>query len=549
MPKRTTRSRREAPQNQPIEVRLARLLDTPALARIVPQLSPGVLHQIIRHRGLEACLPMVTSATASQLAAVLDVDVWQPPSPGDDEQFDVDRFAEWIELLVDYDAPTAARLVATLDLSLVVASVSRFVRVIDPATIGVAFDDDGPAMRDPRSAELGGYIVIPRRLEAWDAITTLLVALDADQPTCFHALMRGCRDLSHSTPERDGLDELMLASDQLLHDVARARQARRTRQGYVSPADARAFLQLARQGSETISWSADIGTRGGAPANHVAAACLQELAATRSSVDHEPNRADVPPIVSADEEDVARVLLDLLEEAGLTRGRPRALPASGGSEAEPVTHMRRLLSTAREADALAYLRREEELVFLANALAAGCSLLSRPFTAEEATDAAIATCNLALDSWAGSAAAVPDTFLLHRDLVTVFETGWSLLHRDVSLFVADRLRHILAAVPVGDTTTQMGLHALRRELGVQRTAGTPWRALQAFDVLATLDVVAWNGLLGLMDEYPVVPAAVSAVVDRQRGAISPTAFQFISTRRQLDTIRAFLARLPDLLDA
>lgn len=40
-----------------------------------------------------------------------------------------------------------------------------------------------------------------------------------------------------------------------------------------------------------------------------------------------------------------------------------------------------------------------------------------------------------------------------------------------------------------------------------------------------------------------------AVVERQRGAISPTAFQSISTQRQLDTIRAFMARLPDLLDA
>ncbi len=59
--------------------------------------------------------------------------------------------------------------------------------------------------------------------------------------------MQGCRRLSNSRPEIDGLDELLMAPEQHLHDVAIERERRRSRHGYATPADARAFLQMARQ--------------------------------------------------------------------------------------------------------------------------------------------------------------------------------------------------------------------------------------------------------------------------------------------------------------
>ena len=37
-----------------VEHRLSRLFDTPLLARVVPHLPPETLHQLIRHRGLDA---------------------------------------------------------------------------------------------------------------------------------------------------------------------------------------------------------------------------------------------------------------------------------------------------------------------------------------------------------------------------------------------------------------------------------------------------------------------------------------------------------------
>ncbi len=95
--------------------------------------------------------------------------------------------------------------------------------------------------------EVGGYRLRAIRPDAWDAIVALLLALDAAHHDCFHAVMQGCRRMSNSVPEVDGLDDLLMEPEQLLHDVAVDREQRRSQQGYSTPADARGFLQMARQ--------------------------------------------------------------------------------------------------------------------------------------------------------------------------------------------------------------------------------------------------------------------------------------------------------------
>jgi len=114
---------------------LARLLDAPHLARLVPHLAPETLHQLIRHSGLHACGELVASAPLEQLTSVLDLDLWRHAQPGRDEQFDADRFGEWVEVLVDTGETVAARIVAALDEHLVIAGLSRYVRVFDPPAI------------------------------------------------------------------------------------------------------------------------------------------------------------------------------------------------------------------------------------------------------------------------------------------------------------------------------------------------------------------------------------------------------------------------------
>ena len=455
------------------------------------------------------------------------------------------RACEWLELLVDAGGEAAAKTVAAIDTNLVVAGLARHVRVFNPATFApaVSSDDEPFDLAVTRSGDLacevGGYLVRAKRSdEAWDAIVMLLTALDADHHDYFHAVMRGCRRLSHSTPEIDGLDDLLMAPEQLLHEVAVEREHRRSQQGYLSPADARAFLRWRS--------SRDIGPHASAGFNPLVAAYFraadEETASAGSSVT--PPGSALDASASASISDSIDAVVDLLAEAGLVPGRPPTLIEGTAPEPSPLTHVRRLMEHVRDIDDAAHLARSRELAFLANTLMAGCSVQERPFTAQEASDAAIGICNLGLEHWPE---ALPDPFLVDHDLVTAFELGWAVLHQDVSLFVTDHLIGTLTNLGSVDAELQRELYVLRRELMRQRDAGTPWRARHALEVIAMLDGPAWASLRGLLDECPVLPAALRATVGGHTGAVSATAFEFISTTSHIGEIRAFVGKLPEVL--
>ena len=548
----TTTNRETAPRHEgSVDYRLARLLDTPLLAQVVPHLAPETLHQLIRHCGLDACGELVTSATPAQLTSLLDLDLWRHAQPGRDEQFDVNRFGEWLEVLVDTGNSMAARTIAALDTHLVIVGLSRYLRVFDPGTFEpIAQSDDEPidrhdlmnseTSRDVLEGEVGGYLVRARRTDAWDAIVTLLVTLETEQNDYFHAVMQGCRAVSNSRPEIDGLDDLLMAPEQHLHDVEIERERRRSRHGYATPADARAFLQMARQRRAA---SAPIAI------NPIAAAYFR---AAQEEADASPEGASAGALASTAHHDPADVptsidaVIELLAEAGLMPNRPRALleAADEDPRATRLPQLKRLMEFVLRQDEATYLTRSRELAFLANTLLAGSSVQSRPFTPQEASDAAACICNLGLECWP---ATPPDAFLVDHDLAAAFEVGWSVLHKDVSLFVADRLISTLADLDCVDAETRRGLRGLRHELVKQREAGTPWLARDAADVLAMLDMTAWISVLGLLDECPILPEALTAVLERRTTSVSPTAFEFISTTAQIGDIRLFMRMLPGVL--
>jgi hypothetical protein len=460
--------------------RLERRARKTAVARTVAGLAPEALHQLIVDRGIGDCAEMVAAASPAQLAAVFDLDLWRSPRPGEDARFDADRFGEWLELLIDAGDAVAARIVAAMDLPLVVAGLSRYIRVIDPAALHPIVDgevlDAGMISTGGPECEVGGYLVRGFTADSWDAIVALLLALDAGHPERFHALMCECRRLSNSLPEVDGLDNLLIAPEQLLHDLALDRDDRRSAKGYSTAADARAFLLQARR-----------------------------------------------------------------------RPRPAPRAASGALVAaspSPLALVRTLIAFVRDRDDAVYLARSEELAFLANTLVAGCSIQSRAFTPREASTAAVAVCNLGLEQLG---AALPAAYLMDHELVPVFETGWAVLQEDVSMFTAASLAAALSDLQCSDAAIQEELDLLRRELTAQRAAGTPWLARAALDPIGMLDMPAWAALCGLLDECPVIHAALTATLEARTGAISPIDFEFISTTSQLGKVREFMARFLDIV--
>jgi hypothetical protein len=537
---------------QPARGLLARILDLPQLAQVVPQLPPEIVHRIIQTCGLEDCGELVALATPRQLTRIFDLDLWRPARAGRDEQLDAERFGTWLGVLLEYGPGEAAEKLAGLELDLVVTAFAQHVRVFDRAAVSssIVDGDEGPENRSVgarTTCEVGPYLIEPKRTDAWDAIVELLLFAGTERPDFFHRLMAGCRDLSNCGYEVDGLDDLLARGEQEMFDVAIDRERRRDAQGYVTPAQARAFLQSARQ-----LHFAD-GT--GPPASIIAGAYL-------SARDREPSAdsgtsdllMSLPPL-AADTQESARAMtavMDLLVEGGVLQQAPRALIGGSQEEARSLGLLQAHVQFAREAGDTVYASRIDEFAFLANAMLAGCSVQRRPFTEQEASDAAAAVCNLGLECWPAAwrhDAMVPDDFLVGHDLIGVFQVGWTVLHDEVCMYAAGQLIDVLLDVQCGDREVQRDLDGLRLQLTRYLRAGTPWLAHDAMDAIMILDMSAWAALRGLIAECPVIHGAMHSAPGSQVRSVSASSFEFISGKSQISAVHRFIQSLPGTLRA
>jgi hypothetical protein len=556
---------------------LDRILDTPNLAQVVPRLQPELLHRLIRHCGLEDCGELVALATPDQLARVFDLDLWRTGQPGLDEQFDAERFGVWLEVLVESGVAVAAEKLANMDVDLVIVALAQHALVFDRAAISPPVPMDGEeeatvrALDDGLSSDVGGYRVVARRTDSWEAIVAALVALEAQHRDYFHRVMRGCRSLSNSGREVDGLDDLLTDGKQVMFDLAVDRERRREKQGYATPAQARAFLKMARQ--------LRLGHGTTPPDNPVVRAYFRAIDRTtpadtdtdsnansnaNSGSRRLPAASGAPPSPEDSAAAVAAANIDVLLEAGVLTQQPRALLDGPQGQAFRLARIQAHMQFAHDRDLAAYAMRSQELAYLANTIVAGCSIQARAFTAQEASDAAVAVCNLGLENWpphwlpaeaearrgssvVDAGTVLPDDFLVDHDLVSVFQVGWTVLHDRVSMYAAGQLIQVLAGLRCDDREIQAGLNALRIQLTRHWRAGTPWRAREALDVIASLDMPAWAALLGLIDECPVIHAAIAASRGSRVRAVSASAFEFISENSQIASVPAFMQSLPETL--
>src|SRR5262245_56373573 len=540
---------------------LDRILNTPGLEQVVPRLRPDLLHRVIQTCGLEDCGEIVALATPGQLERIFDLDLWRAAQPGRDEQFDADRFGVWLEVLLETGAAAAAQKLAGMDVNPVIAGLAQHTLVYDLAAVTPYETTDGElitfyadAIRvfdDGLTFDVGGYLLVARRADSWQAIVEVLTSLDAGHPDYFHQVMRGCRALSNSGREIDGLDDLLPEGDQVMFDLAADREQRREKQGYATPAHARAFLQMSRElrpGSNAMP-----------PDNPLARAYFRAIDETRAADAHSVSSAsglleagsEAPPAPDDSAEAVSAVF-EILLDAGILAQPPRSLLSGSEGRAPRLGHIRARLEFALDQDNAAYSARNEELAYLANTLMAGCSIQARPFTTQEASDAAIAICNLGLENWPphwlpANATALPISFLIDHDLVSVFQVGWTVLHREVSMYAAEQLIAVLDRMRCDDRDIQMGLNALRIEMARQWEAGTPWRAREALDVIAILDMPAWATLLALIDECPALHAYVSASRAPRTLSVNASDFEFISENNQIASVREFMRSLPETL--
>jgi hypothetical protein len=250
----TSLSRHHVPR--PSTALLQRILERPGLVAAVRKLPGAVLGKLIDRIGLEDAGDLVGLASTAQLERVFDDDLWRADRTGGDETFRPERFALWLRVMLEAGEGALVQRMCELPQELLALAVHRLVLVLDNDVLTdllTAEDEEAEqivrALEDSLVEEWEEFRLIARDPDVWDDVWNALLSLDRDHHDRLRAILQQCCDLSTEyISGQGGLYQVLTADEMLDSDVAAARDDRRAAEGFVSPADARAFLELARRG-------------------------------------------------------------------------------------------------------------------------------------------------------------------------------------------------------------------------------------------------------------------------------------------------------------
>jgi hypothetical protein len=385
---------------------LIRILDRPGLVAAVRDLPGAVLGKLIDRIGLEDAGELVALATTEQLERVFDDDLWRARRAGGDETFQPERFALWLRVMLEAGDDAVVRRLCELPEDLVALAVHRLVLVLDIDVVEEQLrpgDEEAEqlahALDDSAFEEWEEFRLIAREPDAWEDVWNALVLLDRDHHDRLRAILESCCEMSTEyISGQGGLFQVLTADEMLESDVAAARDDRRVAEGFISPADARAFLELARRGN------------GGDARDPITRAYFRALSQPATVSAAGAPRTRETTAAPAD----ARDLADILREAEVIAPPVQslgALPAMEGAKPEQ-THLvaplfEQAMKDLRERDPERFDARVREVGYLVNVWIAGGAHEGRRPRPTEAMEVVLKTCEAGMRARLGSTDVTP----------------------------------------------------------------------------------------------------------------------------------------------
>jgi hypothetical protein len=394
-----TLSRQSIPTSSAL---LMQILEQPELVSAVRELPAPVLSKLIDRIGLEDSGELVALATSEQLERMFDDDLWKAARAGDDETFRPDRFALWLEIMMEAGEAHLIQRLLALPRDLLALAVHRLVLVVDmDALADVMSAPTHDAMELDRALENTPYEeweefrMFARDPNAWDIVGSALLSLDRDHHDYLRAILEQCCAMTTEFINGNGGLYQVLSSEELLeNDVAAEREDRRAAQGFVSPADARSFLELARRGEAleerdpiTHAYFRDVARPAVEKPDAVAASGSQLTAAS-------PGLDRLVTLLSE-----AEVMGTAAEQplAALTSGKA-GKKARKSKESRTAPLFEAAMSSLRERDAVVFSQRVAELGYLVNVIMAGSEQKGRAPRPLEALQRVLRACEAGLRS-------------------------------------------------------------------------------------------------------------------------------------------------------
>jgi hypothetical protein len=394
---------------------LRRVLEAPQLVETIRALPPRVLGHVVDRIGLEDSGEILALSTSEQLLHVFDESLWTDEAPGRDERLDPERFAVWLEVMLEAgDSFVSARL-RELPEEAISAAFFGQILVLDleslESNIVNAGIDEGTltekALDSCLCQDFDDYMLISRRHDGWDAVLTALLALDRDDHEYAQQILARCHHASTEYIEDNGtLYDVLTSAEMLEADAAAEREDRRARQGFVAPSAAASFLKLA----STTDLSNIVASN-------------QQDPITRMHFRNLEAKAIPPTPQAKPERPSADSLLGVLRETGIIESAaPLALPA-----APDDNPLRQAMAALMEHQPALYGQRMEELAYVANILVAGASRDGRRYRPAEAAEMAIELCNEGLIHLLETLNARNfEEILAQHGVDKLFRVGWHL---------------------------------------------------------------------------------------------------------------------------
>ena len=432
----TSLSRTRVPSSTDL---LLRILERPALVAAVRELPGAVLGKLIERIGLEDAGELVALATTAQLERVFDDDLWRAERAGGDETFRPERFALWLRVMLDAGEALLVQRLCELPQELLALAVHRLVLVLDMDVLAEQLapgDEEAEALQRALETsvveEWEEFRVIARDPDVWDDVWGALLSLDREHHDRLRAILEACCAMSTEyISGQGGLFQVLTAEEMLDSDVAAARDDRRVAEGFISPADARAFLALARRGGggDARDPITRAYFRGMAPN----AVTKQEPRRAPQS-DHRRNRDTVLAAGAGTDLGDLVALLQEAEVIAPVPARPLAglLPAAEEKAAATKTHLvapllEQAMSDLRQRDPALFSERTRELGYLMNVLIAGGVHAGRRPRPVEALEMVLKTCETGMRTRLAAERVTPEqalAVLMQTPADTLFRRGF-----------------------------------------------------------------------------------------------------------------------------
>jgi hypothetical protein len=397
---------------------LMHILERPGLVAAVRELPGAVLGKLIDRIGLEDAGDLVALASTAQLERVFDDDLWRAERAGGDETFRPERFALWLRVMMEAGESSLVRRLCELPKDLLALAVHRLVLVMDMEVLEEQLrpgDEEAEALERALETSLveewEEFRLIARDPDVWDDVWSALLSLDRDHHDRLRAILEQCCEMSTEyISGQGGLFQVLTADEKLDSDVAAARDDRRVAEGFISPADARAFLELARRVGGDDDDARDPITR--AYFRGLQTPAIDEP--RRRGEGSVPSDRAAPAATprAADTSDLAALLREAEVIAPTTA---RLLPAAPGSKTEP-THLaaplfEQAMNDLRQRDPERFAERAREVGYLVNVWIAGGTQEGRRPRPTEALELVLRTCEAGLRAQLTAKPPTPDQAL------------------------------------------------------------------------------------------------------------------------------------------